>query len=334
MELRFALGDRQGPLAPGLLEQARELLQQGGNGVLDAQTLLAIREQKVVGAMTVSVDKTCPEPCLGDLPAREAFLSKLVWTQGDWSEAPRFVQGGISRVQRRIGLALQWRFSQRDSRWEPLLRVALESGMKLFQEKRSYSWNQASPALQEPLRFEYKNILDLGTERFREILTDCGEGTLDRNDARYRHHSGAFNWGRAFMGYYAEADAQSWLVAYNSSRQPVGFVAVSSLPDPRFATIVYIGVLPRFRGGGVIDDLLRAGVSAARKRGFTQMCSDADVNNGPMCAAFERNGHLASLNPRLSWQFRSLSVGYIDDASEGKSLHSSPSLASDRLSSL
>jgi hypothetical protein len=62
---------------------------------------------------------------------------------------------------------------------------------------------------------------------------------------------------------------------------------------PGFLTIFYVGVVPRMRGKGYVDDLLAAGtvtlLEARRWEGNDRpLRADTDVANGPMAAAFER----------------------------------------------
>ncbi|MEM9491708.1 MAG: hypothetical protein AAGC55_21355, partial [Myxococcota bacterium] len=61
---------------------------------------------------------------------------------------------------------------------------------------------------------------------------------------------------------------------------------------------------PEQRGNGYIDELLRAGTRAAIAAGFDSMLSDADVDNTPMTAAFERNGHRGDGRPWHKWHYR------------------------------
>lgn len=316
MEVRFAFGDRAGPLSTPLCEQARQLLQVR-DAALDMSTILAIDAGVVIGALTVQVDDTCPIECLGDLPSREAFVTSFAWAPADWSEAPVLLAAGIARIRARHGVDLQWRFSQKDARCGQLQTLAGAAGMSLFQAKRSYGWDLANPPREDGLRLSYRSIDEVGQELFCQLITASGEGTLDRNDAWYRSRAGASNWGKAFMGYYDPRHAKTWLVAYNRASQPVGFIAISSLGVADTATITYVGVLPAYRGAKVIDDLLRCGVRASRRAGFVRMRSDADVENIPMCQAFERNGHTGDQWQQMGWHYRVPCVSNASPSSHG-----------------
>lgn len=301
MKLRYAQGDRDGPLEAKLRVQLEGLLQDRS---ADGSLIVAIRGTQLLGVFEVAVTDTCSLEYLGDLPAREAFVSRLVWAQDDWRDVPGALVKAKDLVLARFGVTLQWRFSRKKALWEKLRWVAQEAGMTLFQEKRVYTWDQRQPAREEPVLYRYANINEVGEKSYRELVTASGEGTLDRNDRWYRARAGATNWGHVLMSYYAPRHANTWMIAHDKQEQPVGLIAISSLGEPEMATIIYVGVLPSHRGRGVIDDLLRSGVRSARHNGFSRMLSDADVENLPMCAAFERNGHLTDGVPILKWHYR------------------------------
>jgi ribosomal protein S18 acetylase RimI-like enzyme len=120
-------------------------------------------------------------------------------------------------------------------------------------------------------------------------MARCGEGTLDRNDHYYWTGCGPDNWAAQMMVYLQPSDARMWLMASHLG-EPVGFVAVGS-DDDWGSTIVHIGVDPRHRGHGYVNDLVLAGTAAAQSGGIHTMLSDVDVVNGPMMEAMRRNGH-------------------------------------------
>ena len=93
-----------------------------------------------------------------------------------------------------------------------------------------------------------------------------------------------------------------WLVGYHEE-EPVGYVAVAREEDWG-ATIAHIGVVPRQRGHGYIDDLLLAGNAAVRRSGITTMLSDVDVLNTPMIRAMERAGHTENPQRWHLWVYR------------------------------
>lgn len=304
LEVRFAVGDVAGPLSG---EARRELatLSRSPSAELDRDSVVAIVGGSAVGVIQIRVGPTCPTEYLGALPAREAHVHKVAFADGCWGHLPALVGGAARRVHERHGLALQWSINREHARWDESCRAAIESGMTLFQEKAGFFWDESHLPKLGPIQFRYQSIGDIGQDEYRRILTRCGADSLDRNDAWYRSCAGADNWGRAFMGYYNPEHADTWLVGYDASDEPVGFVAVAPFVAEGSATIVYVGVLPEQRGRGVVDDLLRSAAAAARNAGFTQMLCDADVLNHPMCEAFVRNGHRTDRRPWHKWHFRS-----------------------------
>ncbi|SDE81680.1 Acetyltransferase (GNAT) family protein [Paenibacillus sp. cl6col] len=56
-------------------------------------------------------------------------------------------------------------------------------------------------------------------------------------------------------------------------------------------TIHYIGVIPKFRGKGFINDLLLRSTRVLQELGVWRIFADTDVENIPMRNAFEKAGY-------------------------------------------
>jgi RimJ/RimL family protein N-acetyltransferase len=86
-------------------------------------------------------------------------------------------------------------------------------------------------------------------------------------------------------------DPTSWRLAYAPNGELVGLVMLAE--PPGFLTIFYVGIVPRMRGQGYVDDVLAAGTTTLlepSERNGKPLLADTDVANGPMAAAFERAG--------------------------------------------
>ncbi|WP_394843875.1 GNAT family N-acetyltransferase [Pendulispora brunnea] len=261
-----------------------------------------------IGRVGFQVEDTCPAAFLGDLPAREAFAFGLwlPWDAPDYVEAGRFlIKEAIDTIRHDIPEAPQMVVNRETSAHPEKQCAVFEAlGAALFQEKQGFTWTRGSTCPPSPSnRLVFETIEQVGPELYCSIIGRVGEGTLDRNDAWYRARAGEMNWAKVFMTYFGSGDEKSWLVARQPNGDPVGMVAVSPFDDTT-ATIVFIGVVPKHRGNGYIDDLVRAGTLAADARGYASMLSDADVLNRPMTSAFERNGHRDDVRPWHRWHYR------------------------------
>jgi GNAT superfamily N-acetyltransferase len=178
------------------------------------------------------------------------------------------------------------------------------AGMPLFQEKEGFLWrsSEADPPLGREPRLHFRSLDELGQEPFARVMARGVVGTLDRQDRYYRELVGPDDWGREMLGYLEPADASAWLLAIDGDGAEVGYVLVGGFEDR--ATIVHIGVVPEARGRGYVDELLQAANAAARRRVYDRMLSDVDVQNPPMLAAMERNGHSAAATPWHVWHYR------------------------------
>jgi GNAT superfamily N-acetyltransferase len=186
-------------------------------------------------------------------------------------------------------------------------RAAFEAaGMPLFQEKEGFLWqsSEADPPLGRKSRLHFQSIEEVGQEPFARVMARAVVGTLDRQDRYYRELVGPEAWGREMLGYLDPVDASSWLLALDGDGVEVGYVLVGGFDEPGRATIIHIGVVPEARGRGYVDELLQAANAAARRRGFERDLSDVDIENPPMLAAMERNGHSATATTWHVWHHR------------------------------
>jgi diamine N-acetyltransferase len=176
-------------------------------------------------------------------------------------------------------------------------------GGRLFQEKVGVVWEDDGGPL-SPSRYAVRDVRSVGRDAFAALMGRCQSDTLDRNDRYYIGLCGPARWGTEMLGYLTGEDESSWLAIEDADGRPMGFVAVGAFPEPGVATIVHIGVVPEARGRHLVDELLRVAAIVARERGFAQVLSDVDVENGPMLAALERAHHRADQRPWHVWADR------------------------------
>ena len=224
-----------------------------------------------VGRVGFRVAETCPPEFLGDLSARELYLFGLeLPPNGDWFTGGRALLGeALDRVRADVPEVPQARFNVEVHGHVDRLRVVVEAaGLRLFQEKHGYFWQDDGRRVQPPNRRTYRTVAQAGRKEFQTVLGRVGAGTRDRNDAWYRSMAGEANWSAVFMTFLREHDAPTWLLAQRRDGDPVGVVAVSAFDEPTTATIVFIGVVPEHRGHRYVDDLILAGTAAARAAGL------------------------------------------------------------------
>ena len=144
-------------------------------------------------------------------------------------------------------------------------------------------------------RLSLRTLEEVGEDAFVEAMREVSEGTLDREIREERERLGSE---RAALEFFEDAqrvgyDPAWWRLAYAPNGELVGLVMPAE--PPGFLTIFYVGVVPRMRGQGYIDDLLAAGTATlleVRRRDGNEkpLRADTDVANRPMAAAFERAG--------------------------------------------
>jgi len=178
----------------------------------------------------------------------------------------------------------------------PQKRVALLEGVGFAfrRETGRFEWRGGEPPA-VPGRLSFRTLEEVGEDAFVEAMTEVSEGTLDREIRGERERLGAQRAAREFFedARKVKHDPAWWRLAYASKGELVGLVMPAE--PPGFLTIFYVGVVPRMRGQGYVDDLLAACTATlleARRRDSNDkpLLADTDVANEPMAAAFERAG--------------------------------------------
>jgi predicted N-acetyltransferase YhbS/RimJ/RimL family protein N-acetyltransferase len=178
----------------------------------------------------------------------------------------------------------------------PHKRVALleGAGFAFRRETGRFEWRGGEPPA-VPGRLSFRTLEEVGEDAFVDAMREVSEGTLDREIRGERESLGEQRAARDFF-----EDARRvrhhptwWRLAYAPNGELAGLVMPAE--PPGFLTIFYVGVVPRMRGQGYVDDLLAAGTAALlgaqrREGNGKPLLADTDVANKPMASAFERAG--------------------------------------------
>jgi ribosomal protein S18 acetylase RimI-like enzyme len=185
------------------------------------------------------------------------------------------------------------------------LALADAFGFQLWQEKEGFWWADEGQELPAPERIHCRSLAEIGPAAYAEVVADTAVDSLDRVQTAGVRLTDPLSWATDFITTYAhDEDADTWLIAEDDGGEPVGFVAVAAFDEEHTGAIYHIGVRVGHRGRGYVDELMRAANRAARGRGWTGMLNEVDVNNAPMLAAMERNGHHADARPWHKWYYR------------------------------
>ncbi|WP_052808629.1 GNAT family N-acetyltransferase [Streptomyces cyaneogriseus] len=186
----------------------------------------------------------------------------------DWRDHPETVAG------------LAWR--QEASR---------RAGLTVPLERLRYEWTpeNGTPRRSDRLRFRPEPDDEVFAHLFRRVL----EGTLDVGSRTEAERAGAAAQARADLAFYRDSmqgDRSWWRIGETPRGEPVGF----TLPSRNTTSHVvgYLGVLPRHRGHGYVDDLLAETTRLlSAEAGADLIRADTDLPNHPMAAAFARAGY-------------------------------------------
>lgn len=100
---------------------------------------------------------------------------------------------------------------------------------------------------------------------------------------------------------------ERWFLAIDPQQQPAGVMLLNELPEKNELELVYLGLVPAFRGRGLGQALLNHGLRLVLKQGFSAMTCACDEKNAPALAMYRRLGFVSSGKKR-AW-LRSLASG-------------------------
>jgi GNAT superfamily N-acetyltransferase len=175
---------------------------------------------------------------------------------------------------------------------EKRIKLLESAGFGFRRETGRFEWRGEDPPV-GARRLSFRTLEEVGEDAFVDAMRGVSEGTLDREIRGERERLGAQKAAREFFedARKVKHDPAWWRLAYARDGELVGLVMPAE--PPGFLTIFYVGVLPRMRGHGYIDDLLAASTASlleARRKNDKPLIADTDVANVPMADAFERAG--------------------------------------------
>jgi RimJ/RimL family protein N-acetyltransferase len=164
-------------------------------------------------------------------------------------------------------------------------------GFPLIQQKWEYIWRRGNPLPRAGRRLVYRDLNSVGTDAFIEAIERVTEGTLDREDRLARKEDTPAGAARSYFGILKDIDytPNRWFLAFDKKGALVGLIAPQMLNDT-VGAVNYIGVVPRERGNGYVNDLIVRGTAILNDCGAQQVIASIDFKNTPMIAAAVRAG--------------------------------------------
>lgn len=172
-------------------------------------------------------------------------------------------------------------------RWE----AALSAGLTTELERLRYVWtpDQEPPRASGRLMFAAEPDDEVFACLFRKVL----EASLDATSRRAAEAVGAARQASQDVAFYRDrtgGDRSWWRVAMTADGEVVGFgVPALHACGP---VVGYLGVLPRYRGRGYVNDIVAEITRILVEAGARSVYADTDLANRPMAAAFERAGYM------------------------------------------
>jgi GNAT superfamily N-acetyltransferase len=172
---------------------------------------------------------------------------------------------------------------------EARIAIARSTGARLLVERRRLEWRAGTPIPPRDGRLTFR--LPHDDEEVLLLMTEVSVGSLDAQTRLDLESMSALEAARDhFDGELAvQVSPRSlWRIAVDHNDDPVGFVTPGH--NHYNPVIGYLGVLPRHRGQGYVDQILNEGVAVLAATGVDHIRAATDLTNLPMGDAFERNG--------------------------------------------
>jgi mycothiol synthase len=123
-------------------------------------------------------------------------------------------------------------------------------------------------------------------DRFREAILASYEDTLDCPELVGVRRIEDIVEGHMAVGRFDP----SWWTALYLQDEPVGVLLLNPFVDRRELELVYLGLSPKFRGGGLAGRLMNAALARAKAERFTGMLLAVDEHNAPAMRLYQGLG--------------------------------------------
>ncbi|MFC4453712.1 GNAT family N-acetyltransferase [Deinococcus sonorensis] len=166
-------------------------------------------------------------------------------------------------------------------------------GFPLVRETVRYVWPGGTPT-SPPARLTFQPVSEVGMQVLIGAMALSLDGSLDQVMQRKAgEHGDPQRWAeseyRSWMADY-QVQPEWWELAYDEHGGLVGFILPGRL-GPAEGTVVYLAVLPEFRGAGYGLELLRRGTQTLLRAGLSTILLDTDVLNAPTQRLNEQAGY-------------------------------------------
>lgn len=163
--------------------------------------------------------------------------------------------------------------------------AARAAGLTDVVERLRYEWTPAAGVPADSGRLIFRPDDD---EEFLAVFRQVAVGSLDVATQRDLAVLDADSQARGDLEFYLSCPGERswWRLAETPGGELVGFAIPSATPYHR--NVGYLGVVPKLRGRGYVDDLLGEITRVHAADGADRITATTDVPNVPMAAAFDR----------------------------------------------
>ena len=165
--------------------------------------------------------------------------------------------------------------------------------------KVPFIWEEPKPLIEMSSRLTFESVKAMPDDRFIPTVAQIMAESVDASDRRRAAEPNLHAEVEVFLNTASEDFSYQdewWQFGINEKGEIVGVVLPVIFPDCakenlEEGTIYYMGVVPKYRGLGLANDLLSKGTRILQEIGVWRVFCDTAVDNVRMISAFKQVGY-------------------------------------------
>jgi hypothetical protein len=175
--------------------------------------------------------------------------------------------------------------------FEKYVEIFMKNGFNITQEKKSFIWEKANTININRVseRLVFKKLQEVDSNDYIDAIEKVTEGTLDEDDLECITEFGSKQAAINYFNLLKDIDFNKswWKLAYTHNNELIGLVIPQKFNED-VGAINYIGVVPKKRGNGYVNDLIVEGIRILNENNIKKIIADIDVKNYPLEKALNK----------------------------------------------
>lgn len=203
----------------------------------------------------------------------------------DYSEIVIYelLQGSLNEMKLKGLTGVECHLYSDKKYFEKYVESFMKTGFKITQEKKSFIWEKGNIINRVSERLVFKKLQEIDSNDYIDAIEKVTEATLDGDDLDCITEFGSKQAAINYFNLLKDIDFNKswWKLAYTHNNELIGLVIPQKFNDD-VGAINYIGVVPKKRGNGYVNDLIVEGIRILNENNIKKVIADIDVKNYPL----------------------------------------------------